>query len=294
MSVSSETIFELQDVSFSYPSGEKVLSGIDLTIGQGERVALLGANGSGKSTLLKLLNGLLTTKEGSLKAFGRVLSEESLANEEFSFAFRRRVGFVFQNSDAQLFNSNVWEEIAFGPVQLGLPEVEVHRQVDDAIAMLGLEHFRQRPPFKLSGGEKRLVALASVLSLNPDVLLLDEPTSGLDPRSQRGLIRLIQQLGAAGKTIITATHNLEIVEEIADRLLVFSEEHHLVATGSCEEILGNIDLLARVNLIDREFHLHQHVHGQTLIHAHGGGGETIVPPDGNPATASSPPPLTPS
>jgi cobalt/nickel transport system ATP-binding protein len=120
----------------------------------------------------------------------------------------------------------------------------------------------------LSGGEKKLVALASVLALNPDVLLLDEPTSGLDPRTQRKLIKLIQQLGAAGKTIITATHNLEIVEEIADRLLVFSEDHHLVATGSCEEILGNIGLLVKVNLIDEEFHLHPHGHGQPLIHAH--------------------------
>ncbi len=269
MSVDDEAIFELKGVGFNYPSGEKALEGIDLTINRGEKVALLGANGSGKSTLLKLLNGLLFTREGTLKAFGHALSEESLANEEFSFAFRRRVGFVFQNPDAQLFNSNVWEEIAFGPVQLGLPEAEVHRLVDEVIAMLGLEHLRQRPPFKLSGGEKRLVALASVLSLNPDVLLLDEPTSGLDPRTQRKLIHLIRQLNRAGKTVITATHNLEIVEEIADRAMVFSEDHRLVAAGSCEEILGNIALLAQVNLVDEEFHLHPHGH-QTLIHAHDG------------------------
>jgi cobalt/nickel transport system ATP-binding protein len=269
LSVDDEAIFELKDVGFNYPSGEKALEGINLSINRGEKVALLGANGSGKSTLLKLLNGLLFTREGTLKAFGQILSEESLANEEFSFAFRRRVGFVFQNSDAQLFNSNVWEEIAFGPIQLGLPEAEVHRLVDEVIALLGLERFRQRPPFKLSGGEKRLVALASVLSLNPDVLLLDEPTSGLDPRTQRKLIHLFQQLNKAGKTIIVATHNLETVEEIADRALVFSEDHHLVAAGPCEEILSNIDLLIKVNLVDEEFHLHPHGH-QTLIHAHDG------------------------
>ena len=179
-----ESIFELKDVGFSYPSGEKALEGINMTINRGEKLALLGANGSGKSTLLKLLNGLLFAGEGALMALGQVISEASMANEEFSFAFRRRVGFVFQNSDAQLFNSNVWEEIAFGPVQLGWPAAEVNRVVDDVISMLNLEHFRQRPPFKLSGGEKRLVALASVLALNPDVLLLDEPTSGLDPRTQ--------------------------------------------------------------------------------------------------------------
>jgi cobalt/nickel transport system ATP-binding protein len=269
LSVDDEAIFELKDVGFNYPSGEKALEGINLTIKRGEKVALLGANGSGKSTLLKLLNGLLFIREGTLKAFGQVLSEKSLANEEFSFAFRRRVGFVFQNSDAQLFNSNVWEEIAFGPVQLGLPEAEVHRLVDEVVAMLGLERFLQRPPFKLSGGEKRLVALASVLSLNPDVLLLDEPTSGLDPRTQRKLIHLLQQLNKAGKTIIVATHNLETVEEIADRALIFSEDHHLVADGPCEEILSNIDLLIKANLVDEEFHLHPHGH-QTLIHAHDG------------------------
>jgi cobalt/nickel transport system ATP-binding protein len=265
--VDDEAIFELKGVGFNYPSGEKVLEGIDLTINRGEKIALLGANGSGKSTLLKLLNGLLFTREGTLKVFGHILSEESLANEEFAFAFRRRVGFVFQNSDAQLFNSNVWEEIAFGPIQLGLPEAEVHRLVNDVIAMLGLERFVDRPPFKLSGGEKRLVALASVLSLNPDILLLDEPTTGLDPRTQRILIRLIQQLNEAGKTIIVATHNLDIVEEIADRAVVFSEEHHLVSTGSCEEVLRNIDLLVQVNLVDEEFHLHPHGN-QILIHAH--------------------------
>jgi cobalt/nickel transport system ATP-binding protein len=269
LSVDDEAIFELKDVGFNYPSGEKALEGVDLTINRGEKVALLGANGSGKSTLLKLLNGLLFTREGTLKAFGQILSEESLANEEFSFAFRRRVGFVFQNSDAQLFNSNVWEEIAFGPIQLGLPEAEVHRLVDEVVALLGLERFRERPPFKLSGGEKRLVALASVLSLNPDVLLLDEPTSGLDPRTQRKLIHLFQQLNKAGKTIIVATHNLETVEEIADRALIFSEDHHLVADGPCEEILSNIDLLIKANLVDEEFHLHPHGH-QTLIHAHDG------------------------
>ena len=263
-----EVMFELKDVGFNYPSGEKALKGINLTINRGEKVVLLGANGSGKSTLLKLLNGLLFVQEGTLKAFGQVLSEESLAREEFSFAFRRRVGFVFQNSDAQLFNSNVWEEIAFGPIQLGLPETEVRRMVDDVIAMLDLERFRQRPPFKLSGGEKKLVALASVLSLNPEVLLLDEPTGGLDPRTQRKLIHLIQRFNQAGKTIITTTHNLDIVEEIADRALVFSEEHRLVAAGSCEEILGNRDLLVQVNLVDEQFHRHIHGDRHILIHAH--------------------------
>lgn len=263
-----ELLYELKNVGFHYPSGEQALEQIDLTISRGEKVVLLGANGSGKSTLLKLLSGLLYAEEGEVRFCGQPLNEESLANEEFSFAFRRRVGFVFQNSDAQLFNSNVWEEIAFGPVQLGLPEVEVRRLVDGVIAMLGLERFTHRPPFKLSGGEKKLVAVACVLSLNPDVLLLDEPTGGLDPRTQRKLIHLIRQLNEAGKTIITTTHNLEIVDEIADRALVFGEDHHLVASGACQEILSDRDMLVRVNLVDEEFHRHAHGDKRILIHAH--------------------------
>jgi cobalt/nickel transport system ATP-binding protein len=231
-------------------------------------VALLGANGSGKSTLLKLLNGLLFTKEGTIEALGQALSEKTLANEEFSFAFRRRVGFVFQKADSQLFNSNVWEEIAFGPVQMGWPADKVNRVVDEVITMLNLERFRKRPPFRLSGGEKRLVALASVLSLNPDVLLLDEPTGGLDPRTQRKLIRLIQQLGGAGKSIIITTHDLQIVEEIADRAMVFSEEHRIVADGPPSKVLSDRELLLRVNLIDPQYHEHGHEGGHRHYHSH--------------------------
>ncbi len=263
-----EVVFELKDVGFSYPSGENALEGVNLSIGRGERVALLGANGSGKSTLLRLLNGLLFTKEGTIEALGHVLSEAIMGNEEFSFAFRRRVGFVFQKADAQLFNSTVREEIAFGPVQLGWPEAEVNRVVDDVISMLNLERFSQRPPFRLSGGEKRLVALASVLSLNPDVLLLDEPTGGLDPRTQRMLIRLIQQLSGAGKTIIVTTHDLQIVEEIADRAMVFSEDHRIVADGPPSKLLSDRDLLMRVNLIDPQFHKHVHDGNHRHYHSH--------------------------
>lgn len=263
-----EVVFELKNVGFSYPSGEKALEGINLDIRRGEKVALLGANGSGKSTLLKLLNGLLFTREGTIGVLGRALSEETMANEEFSFAFRRRVGFVFQKADAQLFNSNVWEEIAFGPVQLGWSAAEVTRVVEDVISMLNLERFRERPPFRLSGGEKRLVALGSVLSLNPDVLLLDEPTSGLDPRTQRKLIHLIQQLNRAGKTIIVTTHNLDIVEEIADRAIVFSEDHHLVAEGPSEQVLSDTALLVKANLVDPHFHKHRHEGDHRHYHSH--------------------------
>ncbi|MGB9792823.1 MAG: energy-coupling factor ABC transporter ATP-binding protein [Thermacetogeniaceae bacterium] len=264
----AEPIFQLKDVTYRYPTGETALEGIDLTIYEGEKVALLGANGSGKSTLLKILDCLLFPQKGSFTAFGRAISEEALKDEEFSFAFRRRVGFVFQNSDAQLFNSSVWEEIAFGPVQLGLPREEVERRVEDVMRMLGIEHLRHRPPFKLSGGEKKKVAIASVLSINPAVLLFDEPTSGLDPRTQRWLINLIRSLNAAGKTIVTATHDLDIVDQIADRAVVLGEDHRIAAEGSVEEVLEDLDLLLRVNLIDEEFHRHLHQDGHRHFHAH--------------------------
>lgn len=265
----AEPLFQLNNITYHYPTGETALEGINLTIYEGEKVALLGANGSGKSTLLKILDGLLFPQSGNLTAFGETINEETLSNEEFSFAFRRRVGFVFQNSDAQLFNSSVWEEIAFGPVQLGLPRGEVEKRVEEVMRMLGLEHLRHRPPFKLSGGEKKKVAIASVLSINPMVLLFDEPTSGLDPRTQRWLINLIRSLNAAGKTIVTATHDLETVDQIADRAVVLGEDHRIAAEGSVDEVLGDLDLLLRVNLIDEEFHRHLHQDGHLHFHAHG-------------------------
>ncbi|MDF9408553.1 energy-coupling factor ABC transporter ATP-binding protein [Pelotomaculum isophthalicicum JI] len=263
-----EIFFHLDNVSYNYPGGEEALSGVSMSVKQADKVVLLGANGCGKSTLLKVLDGLLFPQQGVIHSFGEALNEENLSREEFSFAFRRRVGFVFQNSEAQLFNPSVWEEIAFGPVQMGLDNSEVVKRVDHVVTMLGLEHIKDRPPFKLSGGEKKKVAIASVLSINPEVILLDEPTGGLDPRTQTWLINLIKQLNRAGKTLITATHNLDIVEEIADRVMVFSEDHRLVASGTPDEILSNRELLLKVNLVDEKFHQHVHGGGHRHYHAH--------------------------
>jgi len=266
--LADDIVFKLSDICFNYLSGENALTDINLDIHRGDRLALLGANGSGKSTLLKILDGLLFPQAGVLTAFGQVINEKNLSVEEFAFGFRRRVGFVFQNSDAQLFNSNVWDEIAFGPVQLGLPTDEVVQRVDGIISMLGLERLKNRAPYKLSGGEKKRVAIASVLSTAPEVLLLDEPTSGLDPRTQRWLINLLGQLGKAGKTIITATHNLDILEEIADQAVVLSEDHGIITNGACDEVLSNRELLIKVNLIDEEFHEHKLGGGRVHFHVH--------------------------
>ncbi len=266
-----EKIMQLRDVSFEYLTNETVLKDINLDIYSGEKIVILGANGSGKSTLQKILNGLIFSTKGEYIAFGQLVTEESLNDKQFSQAFRQRIGFIFQNSDAQLFSTNVWEEIAFGPLQMKLNFKEVNDRVDSVIQMLNLEALKDRPPYRLSGGEKKKVAIASVLSINPEVLILDEPTNGLDPRTQRWMINLLVELNKAGKTLITCTHNLDIVEEIADRIIVFNEDHSIVAEGTPQDILSNKELLLSVNLIDEHYHIHAHGFdsGEHHNHYHG-------------------------
>jgi cobalt/nickel transport system ATP-binding protein len=244
----AETIFDVHDVHFAYEGQAAALAGVSLSIGRGERTAILGANGSGKSTLLKMLDGLYFPTMGSIQAFGRPLTERALADDVFNFDFRRRVGLVFQESDVQLFSPSVWDEVAFAPLQLGFTREQVIERVNMALAALRIEGLADRPPHRLSGGEKKRVALASVLSLDPEVWLLDEPTAGLDPRSQAWLVEFLAGQGAAGKTIVTATHDLRIVGAIAERAYVLDETHHLVAQGAVSEILADRALLAACNL----------------------------------------------
>jgi cobalt/nickel transport system ATP-binding protein len=234
---------------YSYLERYPALVDVSLTVRRGERVALLGANGSGKSTLLKVLDGLVFPQTGSYTAFGEPVTEDTLEDEQMSEGFRSRVGFVFQNSDAQVFSPTVLEEIAFGPLQLGLSREETGDRVKDVLAMLGIGDLAERAPFQLSGGQKKKVAIASVLVMNPEVLLFDEPTAALDPRTQHWLVELIERLGAAGKTIVHATHDLGLLERISDRAVVFSEEHRVVADGPPAEVLADKELLVGVNLV---------------------------------------------
>ena len=268
-----ELAFHLAHVSYRYHTGVAALEDVSLTIAQGEKVAILGANGCGKSTLLKILNGLEFAQSGQVTAFDIALTEENLKDEATAYRFRRRVGFIFQNSDAQLFSPTVREEIAFGPLQMGLERAELEQRLADVARLIGIENLLDRAPFQLSGGEKKKVAIASTLVINPDVLLLDEPTAGLDPRSQSWLVDLLLRLHAAGKTLITATHDLALVPDMADRALVFSEQHTLAAQGTAEEILSDTDLLVRVNLVHAHYHRHgslwhSHPHHHSGSHAH--------------------------
>jgi|HubBroStandDraft_2_1064218.scaffolds.fasta_scaffold29274_3 cobalt/nickel transport system ATP-binding protein len=254
-------LFELREVSFDY-EGIAALRGLSLSIEQGERLALVGANGSGKSTLLRLLDALCFPSSGAIVFDGQPLTAQRLQDDKFALPFRRRVGLVFQNPDVQLFNPTVFDEVAFAPLQLKWPKEELLARVEATLDLMGISQLRERPPYRLSGGEKKRVALASVIVLEPDVLLLDEPTATLDPRSQSQIIDLIQQWKGSSKTIVTATHQLEIVEDIADRVVVL-EEGKVLASGTPTEVLSNHELLLRANLV----HAHRHSHG-SVTHSH--------------------------
>jgi len=257
-------LFKVDNVSFEYAQGRKCLDEVSFAIRAGERTALLGANGSGKSTLLHLLDGLYFADSGRVEAFGNVLTEDSVETAPFGPHFRSQVGFLFQNSDAQLFCSTVEEELAFAPLQMkSLTRDQIQARITDTLALLEIPHLRGRTPQALSAGEKKQVALASLLVVSPSVLLLDEPTAGLDPRSQSVLIDILEQLHEAGLTLITATHDLTLLPHLADRALVLNEVHRLVADAPVSEVLDNTDLLFEVNLI----HAHSHRHG-TLVHRH--------------------------
>ena len=254
-------IFEARQVSFSYEQ-IPALRDLSLTIEAGRSVALVGANGSGKSTFLRLLDALCFPSSGSISFCGDQLTPDRLGTNGFELSFRRRVALVFQNPDVQLFNPTVFDEVAFGPLQTGWSSAEVIARVNAALETMAITHLRDRPPYRLSGGEKKRVALASVIVLDPEVLLLDEPTSMLDPRSQSQLIDLIQNWKGTSKTVITATHQLEIVEDIAKRVVVL-EQGSAIADGTPSEILSNGELLLRANLV----HAHRHKHGD-MVHSH--------------------------
>ena len=198
----------IQDGNYHYTE-ETGIHDIQLQIQKGETVGLMGPNGAGKSTLFTILVGLLPLSSGQ---------------------YFKQVGLIFQNSDTQLFNTSVYDELAFGPRQLGLAESEVDQRVKDTLGLLEIEHLRDRIPYHLSGGEKKLVAIASVLTMNPSLLLFDEPFNGLSPKYQKLIVALLQELKTAGKTIVISSHHFEQIAPIVERVLLFSEEHTI--TGS--------------------------------------------------------------
>ncbi|KAB7789939.1 energy-coupling factor ABC transporter ATP-binding protein [Bifidobacterium leontopitheci] len=221
-----DPLIELHDIDFSYRgvgggSVRQVLRGFSLTIARGECVALLGPNGSGKTTVMRIVNALEFPDAGTYRLGGVPVERAAVErrNSAFAKSLHQHVGFVFQNSDTQLFCPSVEEEIAFGPMQMGLPEDEVSRRVDDVVSLFGLEGLRGRASYRLSGGEKKRVAIACCLSLNPDLLVLDEPTDGLDERNTDIVVDVLRAFVAAGKTVLISTHHQDIVERLGARIV---------------------------------------------------------------------------
>jgi len=215
--------------------------------------------------LLALLDALIFPDKGVVKALGRELKENSFSEGDFSRFFRRKVGFLFQNPDVQLFCPTVREDIVFGPLNLGVPKEEAERRLIQVAKNLGIEHILDRPPHQLSVGEKKKAALASVLAIEPDVLLLDEPTAGLDPATTRHIIDIMLEANSKGKTIITATHDLHIVEEISEKVLVFGKDNRIARQASPNEVLSDLEFLRSMNLV----HIHSHRHdGKLHVHPH--------------------------
>ncbi len=236
-----EEVIWVANLSFWYPDGQRALTDVNLTIYQGETVALIGPNGAGKSTLLLHLNGLLRTN-GEVKIFGRPIDDKNLRWT------RSRVALVFQNPDDQLFSPTVFDDVAFGPLNMGYSEEEVWQRVKTALGLVGMAGCEKRLPHHLSLGEKKRVAIATVLSMSPEILLIDEPTSNLDPRGKWSLISLLR--GLAG-TKVVVSHDLELVKALCRRVIVL-DQGRVVADGATDDILADKPFLAAHGLAPGE------------------------------------------
>ena len=227
-----EPCVEIRDLSFAYPDGRRALRGVSLSVHPGEKVALVGPNGAGKSTLLLHLNGILQGA-GTVRVMGQEMAGHHLAR------IRAQVGLVFQDPDDQLFSPTVFDDVAFGPLYAGLPDGEIQRRVTWALMQVGLDGYAGRISHHLSLGEKKRAAIATVLSMQPDILALDEPTSGLDPRTRRRLIGLLQELP---QTMLAATHDMRLVAEVFPRTVIL-DEGQVVADGWTDDLLDDEKLL---------------------------------------------------
>lgn len=225
---------EIRHLHFRYPDGTEALRGIDLRVARGEKVALVGPNGAGKSTLMLHLNGILLPSHGSVEVAGIRVDRSTLRR------VRAEVGLVFQDPDDQLFSPTVFEDVAFGPLHMGLPVEEIHERVERALAAVGMAGFEDRMPHRLSLGQRKRVALATVLSMDPSVLAFDEPSAGLDPRGRRELIGLLRELP---QTLLVSSHDMRLVAEVFPRTVVV-DGGRIVADGPTEVILGDEALLA--------------------------------------------------
>lgn len=234
-----DPVISIKNLTYRYPDGTLALDNVSLDVFRGELIALLGPNGAGKSTLLLHLNGVLKGS-GSIRIFGGNIQDKKRGE------IIREVGIVFQDPDDQLFMTTVFDDVAFGPMNMGLSKQEIGERVEDALGNVGLRGYEDRYPHNLSFGEKKKVSLATITSMEPEIIVLDEPTSNMDPKSRADILRIIKELKSRGKTIIIATHDINAVPEIADRIYIL--DRRIIAEGSPREIFMNVDLLKKANL----------------------------------------------
>ena len=213
------SIIELKNIYFEYEEGEPVLNGLDLSLDKGECLLVLGDNGSGKTTLFRILNGLSFPSKGEYLFKGEAITADLLKDNSRAKRFHKDMGYLFQNTDTMLFNSRVYDEVAFGPRQMGLTDSEVDQRVMDCLRLFDIEALKEKVPYHLSGGQKKMVALASIMALSPEVLVLDEPFAGLDQKREASLLEFLAELKAAGKTLIIATHKEERFKDLVDKVI---------------------------------------------------------------------------
>jgi cobalt/nickel transport system ATP-binding protein len=237
------SILETRDVVYSYGDGTKALNGVSISLEEGKKIALVGPNGAGKSTLMLMFNGILRPSTGEILFHGQTFQYDSASLREV----RRKVGMVFQNSDDQLFAPTVYQDVAFGPVNLGFPEDKVKKYVGYALQYVGLSGYDRRPPHHLSGGEKKRVSIAGILAMEPEVMILDEPTSNLDPASSEEIMEMLDELNCGGKTIIISTHDVELAYRWADEVILMGDGD-VLHRGTGQEVFGDAEQIKRARL----------------------------------------------
>jgi len=268
-----EEIIQLKNINYSYFKNIPALKNINLSIKSGEMFSIIGQNGSGKSTLLNIMNALIYPDSGELIFKGNTITENTLRNKNLNMQLRSGMGYIFQNPDIQLFCPTVVDELLFAPLQMDMAFEAAKERADQTLALLNIEYLKDRPVYMLSGGEKKKVAIASVLTMNPDILLIDEPLAGLDPKTQTFFIELLLELNRAGKTIIFTTHHLDLIDHLQPRVAVLSEEHSIQKIGTASEILTDEEFLISVNLVHEHIHrhgeeVHKHYHSHYVFHKH--------------------------
>lgn len=268
-----ENCISLKGVSYSYYGKVAALNNVNLGINNGDLFCIIGQNGSGKSTLLHILNALIFPDSGEYYINGIPITEKYLKDPKNNLDFRQKFGYIFQNSDVQLFCPSVFDELLFGPLQLQFSKEEAETRASETMKYIGIENLKDRSVLSLSGGEKKKVAIASVLTMNPEIILIDEPLAGLDPKTQTFFTEMMIELRRIGKTLIFTSHNLELIDHLQPRVAVISEQHSIMKVGTTSEILGDEELLKTVNLLHEHTHIHgnethKHYHSHYVFHKH--------------------------